>query len=248
MVRAGQSFDAVLILDGKRNIVWWNDAAADLFAIAGQSALGKSLTELLAGHLPPRRKTNLDKILALNHGELTLRIGKGDRTYSFLISEVRNSKGKAPTFILQLSEGAEILEHLLESEEMYRNLYENAPIGIYRSTPDGTVLTSNPALQKMLGYGSEKEILERNIAVEGYESDEEREQFKRMMESDGQVRNLDAVWKRRDGSAIFVRENAVAVYDEQGNIAFYDGTVEDVTEQKRMLEILKENEEIDQMR
>ena len=245
MVRAGQNFDAVLFLDGEHKIVWWNDAAADLFNLASQDARGMPLKELLASHISSRKKQNLDKLLALNHGELTLRFGKSDRTYSFIISEVRSAKGKALTYILQLSAAGKVPQHLLESEEMYRNLYESAPIGIYRSTPDGTVLTSNPALQKMLGYDSEQEILERNIAMEGYESAEEREQFKRMMEKDGQVRNLDAVWKRRDGTSIYVRENAVAVYDEKGNIAYYDGTVEDVTEQKRMLEILKENEELD---
>ncbi|MBI5566926.1 MAG: hypothetical protein HY870_18655 [Chloroflexi bacterium] len=39
---------------------------------------------------------------------------------------------------------------LRDREERYRNLFENAPIGIYRTTPDGRLLVSSPALMKII--------------------------------------------------------------------------------------------------
>src|SRR3990172_2944104 len=38
------------------------------------------------------------------------------------------------------------------SERRYRELTEGAPIGIYRTAPDGRILFVNPALARMLGY------------------------------------------------------------------------------------------------
>src|SRR5208337_1396874 len=41
---------------------------------------------------------------------------------------------------------------LQQSEERFRSLFENATVGIYRTTPAGQILVANPALVKMLGY------------------------------------------------------------------------------------------------
>ena len=63
------------------------------------------------------------------------------------------------------------------------------------------------------------------------------------MAREGEVKGLEAVWKRRDGSAIFVRESARAIRGEGNQILFYDGIVEDVTERKLAEERLQESEE-----
>lgn len=49
-------------------------------------------------------------------------------------------------------------ERLEISKERYRFLYENAQIGLYLTTPDGTILLANKALVTMLGYQSFAEL------------------------------------------------------------------------------------------
>jgi len=39
-----------------------------------------------------------------------------------------------------------------EAEHRYRDVFDNVPVGLYRSTPDGTLLDANPALLQILGY------------------------------------------------------------------------------------------------
>ena len=39
----------------------------------------------------------------------------------------------------------------LASESLFRNMYENATIGMYRTTPDGRILMANRAAVRMLG-------------------------------------------------------------------------------------------------
>jgi PAS domain S-box-containing protein len=130
-------------------------------------------------------------------------------------------------------------EALRESETRYRTLFENAQVGIYRTTPDGRILAANPALLEMLGYSSFDELAARNLEQAGYAPDHPRSRFKELIEREGEVRGLDGLWAKRDGSAVCIRENARAIRGEDGAIVYYEGTVEDVTERKRAEEQLR---------
>jgi PAS domain S-box-containing protein len=49
---------------------------------------------------------------------------------------------------------------LIEAEKKYRELFENAVIGAYRTTPDGKIIDVNPAFVKMFGAKDKFEILQ----------------------------------------------------------------------------------------
>jgi PAS domain S-box-containing protein len=121
---------------------------------------------------------------------------------------------------------------LLESEERFRSVFMNTAIGIYRTTPDGRILLANPALLRMLGFDSFEELSRRNLEKEGIEPDYPRSEFQRRLESEGEIRGLEAAWKRKDGSTIFVRENTKVIRDRAGAVLYYEGTAEDITERK----------------
>ncbi len=134
-------------------------------------------------------------------------------------------------------------EALRRSEERLRSIFDNALVGIYRTTPDGRILLANPALVRMLGFESFDELARRNLEEKGYEPECQRREFKERMARDGQVVGLEAAWTRQDGTSVFVRESATAARDDAGNILYYEGTVEDVTARKRAEEALRESEQ-----
>ncbi len=121
---------------------------------------------------------------------------------------------------------------LVRSEEDYRTLFENAQVGIYRTTPDGRILRANPALLRILGYSTLEELARRDLERQGFGPTYDRHRFKRRLEEHGAVVGLEADWLDRDGKLIHVRENAQLVRDESGRPLYYEGTVEDVTERK----------------
>jgi PAS domain S-box-containing protein len=146
------------------------------------------------------------------------------------------------------------LAALREGEERFRTLYENAALGIYRTTPQGRVLLANPALVRMLGYSSFAELATRDLETDGFEPSYPRTRFIEMIEKDGTIKGLESAWARKDGTIIFIRENATAIRDARGRILYYDGTVEDITERKRAeaqresaLTALRESEERQQL-
>ena len=126
-----------------------------------------------------------------------------------------------------------------KAELQFRNLFENVPVGLYRTTPDGRIIMANPALIKMLGFSSFEELAEKNLEESGFESDYSRAEFKRILEKKGQILGLTSARKRKDGGILFIRENARAVRDETGNIRYYEGSIEDVTAYKRQEETLR---------
>ncbi|MGB7873499.1 MAG: PAS domain S-box protein, partial [Anaerolineales bacterium] len=144
---------------------------------------------------------------------------------------------------VDITKRKQVESDLRESEERFRSLYENAAIGIYRTTPDGQILMVNPAAISMLGYENFDEMSQRNLEKDGFEATYPRSEFRERMEKEGVITGLEKAWVRKDGSTIYVRESARAIRDEDGNIKYYDGTFEDITEQKLTQEELRASEE-----
>jgi PAS domain S-box-containing protein len=133
----------------------------------------------------------------------------------------------------QISE-REIAENACRvAEERFRHIFENALVGIYRTTPDGRILMANPAMVKMLGYSSFEQLAKINLEREGFEPAYPRSFFKEEIEKDDSVRGLEYIWIKRDRTRLYVRESAVAVRDDEGKVVYYEGTVEDITERKK---------------
>lgn len=135
---------------------------------------------------------------------------------------------------------------LHEAETSYRAIFEHAPVGIYRSAPDGRQLRANPTLVRLNGYESEQELLDavEDIAVEWYVDPDRRDEFRRRIEADGLITNFQSeIYRHKTRERIWISENARAVRDAGGRTLFYEGTVQDITERKRAEEALRLSEE-----
>lgn len=128
---------------------------------------------------------------------------------------------------------------LRESEEKYRNIFENASVGIFQSTRSGRFLTANPALARILGYESAADLLKNvnDIGKQIYVDQARREEFLRLINEHGSAMNFEYRAYRKDGSIIDVSENAHPVRDEQQNVLYYEGMIEDITEKRRAVQL-----------
>jgi len=124
-------------------------------------------------------------------------------------------------------------EALRTSEAKFRGLFEGVIEGVYQSTRDGRLVSVNSAFVKMLGYDSAEEMYALPSSVMLYWSAPDRADFVRRVDSAGEVRSMEVVLRRRDGSQVVALENARGVRDGAGRIVGYEGTVADITERKR---------------
>lgn len=121
-----------------------------------------------------------------------------------------------------------------EAERRYRDLFEHAVEGIFRTTPDGRFLDANPALARIYGFDSPQALMAelRDIRGQLYVDPSRREEFMRLIKVRGSISGFESQIYRRDGQVIWVEENARAVTDEAGRLVCYEGTVQDITERK----------------
>jgi diguanylate cyclase (GGDEF)-like protein/PAS domain S-box-containing protein len=134
---------------------------------------------------------------------------------------------------------------LHDVERKYRGIVENAIEGIYQTTPDGRVLSANPALARLLGYANVEELLASgvNIAERAYVHPEQRTDLLQRLEKDGQYTDQEFQIVRRDGSTIWISDNSRVVKDAKGKVKYYEGTVQDITSRKQAEENLEQSEE-----
>ncbi len=137
--------------------------------------------------------------------------------------------------VRDISERKRAEEALRCSEARYRELVQGAAYGIYRATVDGKILYANPALVKMLGYESVREVLRLNTARDIWASQEERDRLTQEAWGSAAQTGAEVRWRRQDGSVITVRLSARRVPDESGDVRECEVIVEDVTE-RRLLE------------
>jgi diguanylate cyclase (GGDEF)-like protein/PAS domain S-box-containing protein len=124
-------------------------------------------------------------------------------------------------------------EALRTSEAKFRGLFEGVIEGVYQSTRDGRLVSVNSAFVKMLGYTSAEEMYALPSSVMLYWSGHDRADFVRRVDADGEVRSMEVVLRRRDGTSVVALENSRGVRDGSGRIVGYEGTVSDITERKR---------------
>ena len=140
--------------------------------------------------------------------------------------------------IQDITERVTAEESLHESEERYRELIQNLPVGLFRCTPgkDGRFIMANPAVARMFRYDSVLDLAGTTIE-HLYADDGKTEQFARRFDAEGNIIGEEIRFRRRDGSFFWGAVTAKVVRSVAGNAMFYDGMIEDVTERKRIEEM-----------
>jgi len=231
-------------------IVFVNTAAVQIFAARSSDELiGRSIMEVVH---PDYRIIVKDRIAQMST--------KGKRVPTieekfvrldgtFFEAEVAamqflwQGKSAIQVVLRDVTERIKAEQALRGSESKYRSLVENVLDGVYQTTPDGEILTANPALARMLGYETETDLLLLNVEKELYINPEARRQFLQRLNKGERVKNAEFKLRRKDGQIIDVLENARMVRSRLGDILYLEGTITDITELKSAQEALRISEE-----
>jgi PAS domain S-box-containing protein len=158
------------------------------------------------------------------------------RTLESTASVIRSSKGEPEKLVVvnrDVTERKRAAEALRRSEASFRSVIVDAPYGIYRADLTGKFLMVNSALEKMLGYKSQEELLEANLATAIYRYPAEHQKISELLLRDQHFRDVEVEWKRKDGAFLTVRCSGWPVKHESDT--FIEVFAEDVTE-RRVLE------------
>lgn len=121
-------------------------------------------------------------------------------------------------------------------EADYRDIFENASEGIYRSTPTGRLLHVNPALARMHGFAHPADLVAavRDIATDWYTDPDMRLRLRRQLDENGRVEGFVAECRRiATGDRFWTSENIRAARNGAGELAYFEGTVREITAERR---------------
>jgi PAS domain S-box-containing protein len=142
-------------------------------------------------------------------------------------------------------ENARLYGDLKDAEEKYRSIFENAVEGIYQTTPEGCFRSANPAMARIFGFESPKELLEQTNDIEHqlYVNPDRRRELIDLIREHGTVSGFEVEFYRKDGSRFWASLYSRPVYDDSGKLTFIEGIIADVTEKIRAMEALHERGE-----
>jgi PAS domain S-box-containing protein len=145
-----------------------------------------------------------------------------------------------------ISERKKAEEALRQAERRYHSIFDDAIVGIFQSSPDGRLLSANPALASLLGYASPEELtstitdLPTQLAIET----SRRNEFEFLIGVMGRLDNFQCEVSRKNGTRIWIAISARAVL-EDGQIVRYEGMCEDITERKILQEQLLQAQKLE---
>lgn len=126
-------------------------------------------------------------------------------------------------------------KELRQSEKAYRSLFENAPVGIFRTSSQGQVLSANAMLAGILGFASAEEAVAHyyDVGAQLYRHAEKRQEFLGLLKKDGFVKGFEFEACTVKGDSVWISMNARVEKHVRDGEFIIEGFITDVTERKR---------------
>ena len=225
-----------------------NQASLPIFEADSEEDLLDNISSVLDEEAWPYFRHELVAIsngVKTYEGETVGRTLKGRKKSFYLkwveISSGQDTRSRVLVSFVDVTERKKAEESVRISEAMYRGLFDTVLDGIFRTAPDGKILSANPALIRMLGYQTEEQVLALNMH-DLYLRPEIREHNLARLNEAGEVRDRELELKRADGTVVVALENSRVIRDANDELLFYEGTLTDITERKRAEEALRASE------
>jgi PAS domain S-box-containing protein len=240
--------DGVIAINLRNQIQVMNPLAEALTGWRKEDALGKPLGKVLRA-LATSTDPDPEKLamLAIREGRV---VGLPEDAFLMpksghacpiddAVAPIRSRMGKVVGVVIVFRDATRRRRTeaaLIEAEARYREIFENAVVGMFQCTPDGRYLRVNQAMAKMYGYDSAQAMTDaaNDPASEAQADTTLREAFKRVANEEGIMSAVPLEVLRRDGTRFSTIVNARVVRDADGAPLYYEGTQEDVTDRKRL--------------
>lgn len=129
---------------------------------------------------------------------------------------------------------------LIESEERFRRLAENAQDLIYRIelSPVTRLSYISPAVFHFTGYTQDEHYQNLDLSkqlVHPYD----QSMVEKSPQTAGEIRKPKVFsWLKKDGTIVWTEQRNIPIYDEKGTLIAIEGIARDITERKKMIEEL----------
>ena len=207
--------DAIILTDAAGAITYWNSGAARMYGWEKKEALGQNLHALLRTE-PSDSTQTLETIAQDNsHGEGELHQSRRDGERIVVASRWTATGDGSPRLQINtdISTHKRIEEALRESEERYRRFVTEDFTANLVVSPDGQILTCNPAFATNFGFDSIEEALSGNFLAL-LRSRQDGVELLEMVRQQGTVDRHELEMRQRDGDRVYVVARVIGRFSE----------------------------------
>ena len=201
-------------------------------------------------HPDDREKTNKELTEAIKHGKefiLNYRVKHRDTGKEIYIRDhgvpIKNVKGEIISYsgvMTNITDLRKAEEKIIESEEKYKYIFNNAQVGLYWSRiSDGKFIECNDVFAKLFGYNTREDCLANYIATEHYVDPHQRFEVVEAIRTNNEIRGYEILVTKKDGTPIWLSISA-RMFENENRI---EGAAIDITKRKKAEEELLESEE-----
>ncbi len=124
-------------------------------------------------------------------------------------------------------------EALQASERRYREVFENAPFGIYQASMEGEFIRVNPAMARIFGFASPDEMVStvKDISKLYVQPDQRKETLGTTLGCNGWIA-IQMEFFRKDKTILIAQVTMRAVRNGDAAPLYLEGFVEDITERE----------------
>lgn len=164
------------------------------------------------------------------------------------VSLVRDARGAPRYFIAQsqdITERKQAEEQLRQSEERFRKMFDDAPIGMATVGLDYRFIRVNKTLCNMLGY-TDHELIGRTFADITYPEDikEDVRLAEQLFRGDIPSYQLEKRYEKKNGDLLWIHLTASVMRDQDGKVLYGLGMIEDITERRQIERQLRQSEKM----
>ncbi len=232
--------DAVLVLDASERVVEWSAAAAELFGIKRDAAVGRDLVELI---VPAAMRDDVRYCLSGGEGEppppeellgrrIEMPAQRGDGSefrVELTIARAAESSGGPTVFARDVSHRLEIERARAHMEQVVAGTHD----AVLSKDLEGIVTTWNPAAERLYGYTAE-EAIGRHVSF--LMPDELKHEVQTILATVRRGETLETYETRRvrkDGTVIDVSLTISAIISEAHGVYGASVVARDITDERR---------------
>jgi len=233
--------DGIVVIDGKGNVLFYNEACRKLFQYAPDEVLSNNVSMLM----PEPYRAEHDSYIARyqkTHNARIIGIGrevKGRRKdgseFPMYLSVGEGFLGKVKVFVGILHDLTDIRaeeERRAQTDRDLAQIVASSDDAIISTTLDGKVQTWNASAERIFGF-SPAEIIGRSIlAIVPDDRQREEQDILARISAGDSIHHYETFRKRKDGQTISVSLSISPVRDGTGSIVGASKISRDITEQR----------------
>jgi PAS domain S-box-containing protein len=234
--------DGIGIVDENETVIFCNPAYARILNEEIEDIIGKNLSEFMDKEsysvILDQTRTRRKGDASMYDIRMTTNFGKQKHIRVAASPRFTEEGSYIGAFgsIRDITDLKQVAEDLEKSEKRYRGLVESSLVGIFQTNLKGEILFVNDVLWKMMECRSAEEMMTAGV-LRFYKDQKDRDIFLDSLRKENKVEKMTLEAKTFKGNTKFFELSAVFYGD------LITGTMNDITERKRVREDLEEAKE-----